>query len=164
MDTRPSDTAADDAGPFLAAAVLCERALQEIDGTISIIRVVDRWMVSLAPFPGSDVQPPEDMPPMVLDFTLVVMIKTYTAGTYRLYVVAESPTKDRTPLSEAAQLTVLPGTSGGNFIAKVQFQPKQDGRYWFDVFLEDTRVTRIPLTIVYQAVTEAPGQPGNESE
>ncbi len=32
-------------GPYLAFAVICERVLTEADGTISLIRVVDRFTI-----------------------------------------------------------------------------------------------------------------------
>jgi hypothetical protein len=163
MDTSGIEPDAD-AGPFLAVAVICERALQEIDGTISIIRIVDRMSVALAPLPGTGLLPPADMPSVALDLTLVVMIKTFSFGTHSVNVVTEAPTGNRVPVGEAAQLTVLPGASGANLIARVQFQSQHEGLYWFDVFVNDVRVTRIPLMVVYQALTALPGQSGTESE
>ena len=53
-------------GPHLAAALLCEKVLQEKDGVLSFIRVVDRFGVQ-EPQPGKAPEP--------IQATLVVTFK-----------------------------------------------------------------------------------------
>jgi hypothetical protein len=36
----------------------------------------------------------------------------------------------------------------------VNLQANEEGLYWFDVFLEGARVTRVPLRLIYQRVTQ----------
>jgi hypothetical protein len=48
---------------------------------------------------------------------------------------------------------------GVNLIVNAAFEPDQEGLYWFDVFFEEDRVTRIPLRAIYQPMPTA-GPPG----
>ena len=48
-------------GPYLAAAVLCEKVLQEKDGVLSAIRLVDRFIIT-----ASGTQPPGRKQPRLL--------------------------------------------------------------------------------------------------
>src|SRR5580658_3004071 len=70
-------------GPYLQAALLCEKALQETDGVISVIRIVDRWTVS---------GPAEDMPQTAIQATMVLMFKSgFHRGPGRLTITPTSP-------------------------------------------------------------------------
>jgi hypothetical protein len=46
---------------------------------------------------------------------------------------------------------------GVNLVLNIVFQPDQEGLYWFDVFLGDARVTRMPLRVMYQPAPTALG-------
>ena len=54
-------------GPYLQAALLCEKALQETDGVVSVIRIVDRWFVS---------GPTEEMLQTAIQATMELMFKS----------------------------------------------------------------------------------------
>jgi hypothetical protein len=70
-------------GPYLSVATLCERALQETDGVISLVRIVDRWTVS---------GPTEDMPLTPIQATMVLMFKSgFHRGPGRLTVTPTTP-------------------------------------------------------------------------
>lgn len=58
-------------GPFLAVAVLCEKVLEEKDGVLSAIRMVDR-IVQTAIGPAA----PEEMPPVPVNLTALVCFKS----------------------------------------------------------------------------------------
>src|SRR5574341_341076 len=58
-------------GPYLAVAVLCERVLEERDGVLSIVRIVDRLTTTIA---GPDA--PERMPANPVNLTLLVGLKS----------------------------------------------------------------------------------------
>jgi hypothetical protein len=57
-------------GPYLAAAILCEKVLQEKDETISIIRMVDRISVTV-----NASEAPETMPPTVINIIALGMVQ-----------------------------------------------------------------------------------------
>ena len=58
-------------GPHVQVATLCEKALQEADGVLSIIRAIDRVIVTAQ---GSEV--PSELPQGNLQLTLVVILKS----------------------------------------------------------------------------------------
>jgi hypothetical protein len=129
-------------GPHLAAALICERTLQEQDGTISMIRVVDRVTFLQNP-QGELLQPQQPV-------TLVVMLKSGEArGSYKVQVRQEKPSGEDDQVLETAIL--LEGEDRGvNLIVNLGWEPDQAGLYWFDVFFEGERVTRMPLRAVFQ--------------
>lgn len=133
-------------------AVLCEKALQEQDGVISIIRVIDRLTQSHT---GPD--PPEQMPQFVAShLTLVVALKSDQArGRYGIKIRPEAPGGFQLPAMEQG-IQLQPGGSGVNLVMPLVFPVAQEGLFWFDVFLTgpdpqpDRLLTRVPLEIVYQ--------------
>ncbi len=58
-------------GPFLQMAVFCEKVLQERDGVLSAIRIVDRFMHSL-----SGAEAPEIMPPIKTEVSILIGLKS----------------------------------------------------------------------------------------
>jgi hypothetical protein len=58
-------------GPFVQMACFCEKVLNEQDGVLSIIRVIDRLIVST-----SGLGAPEQMPAGQMNFPLVVILKS----------------------------------------------------------------------------------------
>src|SRR5436853_519151 len=61
-------------GPYLIAALLCEKILQEKDEAVSIIRIVDRVTVT-APASAS----PEILPPVPLNLSAFISFKSGSA-------------------------------------------------------------------------------------
>lgn len=86
-------------GPYLTAAVLCERVLQEKDEVISIIRMIDRLTVTVNAA-GS----PETMPPAAVNFTALIALKSGSArGRMTVKWSTETPFRFKTARS------VVPG-------------------------------------------------------
>jgi hypothetical protein len=67
------ETASFERGPYLIAAVLCERTLQEADGTLSIMRIVDK-VTGQSQRPGETI--PAAMPPLAVSLELAVVMKS----------------------------------------------------------------------------------------
>jgi hypothetical protein len=138
-------------GPHLIAALLCERVLQEQDGVVSIIRIIDRLTQTAA---GAEA--PDQMTPFVHPMTMFVALKSDQArGRMGIRVRPEAPGGFQLPAIE--QAITLGGTSAGvNLIMPMVLPIDREGIYWFDVFLtgpapqEDRLLTRIPLEIIYQ--------------
>lgn len=134
------------AGPYLSAAFFCERVLQERDGVLSFIRVVDRWNI---------VGPTQTMPPTTIQATLVALFKS---GTLR--ASAQLTITPVSPSGERMQSVVLPvlfegdDERGGGTILPLGFPVKDPGLYWFEVGLAVQGapaevMTNIPMRIVY---------------
>ena len=142
----------DELGPYLNMAFICERVLQERDGVISAIRIIDRLTHAI---PGGDV---DVMAPFPYQFTLLLGFKSGEAlGNYQISIQPIRP--EGNEKMAAAVYTVnfeTPADRGVGICANMQIQFDVPGLWWFDVYLTELsglklirRVTRIPLRIVY---------------
>jgi hypothetical protein len=135
-------------GPYLSAALLCERVLQEGDGVLSIIRVVDR-LIQSAVGPGA----PDDMPPFPVNLTLVVLLKSGEArGRHTVRLAIEAPSGELLPDAGSLPVLLEGEERGVNLLLNLGFIAEQEGLYWFNVHFgtQDVLLTRIPLRVVYQ--------------
>lgn len=139
----------DPGGPYIQMAVICEKVLEEKDGVLSVIRVVDRFTIS-----ASGPTPPEEMPPGSMELTIVVTIKAgFARGRYNLRVVPKAPSGKQ--LTEFGTGILVEGDDrGANVVLRVRMEFREEGLYWFDVLLQDQLITRIPLRLLYQRVTQ----------
>jgi hypothetical protein len=151
-------------GPHVTLAVLCERALVEADGVLSIIRIVDRLTQT-----ATGESPPEQMPPFIVsDIRMVIALKPDRArGRFSLKLVMEDPSGTRIPLGEN-DVTLQSGNNGVNVMSPVQFVIQHEGVYWVDVLLggprqqEDELMTRVPFEVVYQRQRVPTSPPSEE--
>lgn len=132
-------------GPYLTAALLCEKVLQEKDGIVSAIRVIDRIIATAQ---GSAL--PERMPPVAVNVSVLIMLKSGDVqGSHTIKVQQVAPSGFRSP--HLSWPIYLEGDDrGANLIVQVAFEAKEEGLYWFDVYFKDDLLTRIPLRVVYQ--------------
>lgn len=133
----------DKGGPYLTAAFICERLLLEQDGVTSAIRMIDRVFF----ITGGDGEPLVSEQP----FTLLIALKSGSArGSYGVRVRMEKPSGEEVPLLEAP--VFFEGEErGANLVLQAALNPDGPGLYWFDVFFEEKRITRIPLRVIYQS-------------
>ncbi len=136
-------------GPFLQAAFICERVLQEADGVVSAIRIIDRLFVQ----PGPGQQAAAAMPAVLMSHTLLVTFKSGSArGRFTAKLVFRGPSGLK--LQEVSVPVLLEGEErGANLIIPYHIQVDQEGLYWFDVYFEGKLMTKIPFRVVYQATT-----------
>jgi uncharacterized protein DUF6941 len=138
-------------GPFLAAALLCESVLQEKDGRLSIIRVINRITQQAV---GADTS--EKMPAITIRLTALISFRAgFARGSYNVKLRPITPSGKRLP--EVSLPILLEGEDRGhNLILPVMFQAAEEGLYWFDVLLAERLITRIPLRLLYQRITMTP--------
>jgi len=134
-------------GPYLNAALICEKVLQEKDETVSIVRIVDRVTVTAAASSS-----PENIPPTTLNLNAFLAFRSgHARGRHTIKWIIEEPSGIRTP--EQLLPALFEGEDRGvNFILNLNIVVNQEGVYWFDIFLEDQLLTRIPLRILYQRI------------
>ena len=135
-------------GPHLAAAVLCEKVLQEKDGVLSLIRVFDRIIHTV-----EGPQVPAKMPPVPITLTAFLSFKSGTAkGRRTVTIKVNSPSGARI---DGPSLPVLfEGEDRGvNLIVNLALQAEHEGLYWIDVLLDDRVITRMPLMVVYRRIS-----------
>jgi len=137
--------------PYLAMAVFCEKVLQEKDGVLSAIRIIDRINVS-----GTD----KEMRQTAISPTLVLVFKSgFFRGKLGIKVAPKTPSGKSLPELEFPAL--FEGEDRGvGIIANMGVIAEEEGLYWFDVLLQDDLITRIPLRILYhRIVMGSPGSP-----
>ena len=137
-------------GPYLLAALICEKVLQEKDEAVSIIRIVDRITLTV---PASI--SPETLPPVPLNLSVFMSFKSGNAKGRRT-VKWRTETPSGIKLPEQIFPALFEGEDRGvNLILALNLIVDQEGVYWFDVLLEDELLTRIPLRVLYQRIGQS---------
>lgn len=143
-------------GPYLQTAVLCEKALQEKDGVLSLIRVIDRITIAAR---GTEV--PDHLPPGTLGVSAVITLKSGEAkGRGAVTLRHQFPSGLVEPVATFPVL--LEGEERGvNIVIGMQMRVEHEGLHWFHVLYEDQLLTKMPLRIFYapQQVGSPPAQP-----
>ncbi len=114
---------------------------------LSAIRIVDQ-VTQTATGP----EPPAQMPPLPLQhLQMLLMFRAGEArGRFAVKLRPETPSGQQL---DTAELPLhLNQGAGANLIINFGFVAEQEGLYWIDVLLQDERLTRIPLTVVYEPV------------
>jgi len=134
-----------DTGPYVTAASFCEKVLQEKDGVITLVRMIDQINVQAQ---GPLV--PNEMPPGNVQVTLAVMLKAGDAlGAQRLQVSLHNPDSSTVNGPENS-INFSAGKNGGaNVIMPMLIEVKSAGLYWADIRINDRLISRIPLQINY---------------
>jgi hypothetical protein len=140
--------------PYVTAALICEKVIQEKDGTLSAIRIVDRAELGIQtndPNVRNVVQ--------AIQLTGLVCIKAGPAkGSGLLTIDIVNPSRKTTRLGQFA-LDLHGEDQGQNFVLNMVIAPQEDGLHWFDVRVDDQLLSKIPLTLLRtapQVVTVAP--------
>ncbi len=131
--------------PHLAAALFCEKVLEDKDGVLSAVRIVDKIiMQSVAAVP------PEAPKPVVALTALIVFRAIGLKGKRRIRVTGEDPTGTRL-MNEITVPGVFKGPrSNFNLRANMVIPVDREGIYWFTVYLENRIVARMPLEVEFQ--------------
>ena len=131
-------------GPYLAAAFLCERALREVDGVQSFVRVVDRWTVT---------GPAETMPQTSIQTTLVVIFKSgIHRGPGHLTITPTSPSDMQLDVLTLPVHFEGDEDRGVAFVLPMSFPVQEAGLYWFNISLDGRSFSEIPLRVIYHQV------------
>ena len=137
-------------GPYLLAAFFCEKILREQDGVVSFIRQIDRLIVN-----ASGPQAPTQMPMTNFSANFVVLLKSGEArGRHDIRVVREGPSGIRDAEDLVSTTVFLEGEErGAGILANINMSFDQEGLYWFDVYADETLMTRMPFRVIYQRTT-----------
>lgn len=148
-------------GPYLSAALLCEKVLVEQDGVKSAIRIVDR-VTRTAVGPN----PPLEMEPFEYDLKLLIKFKSgWARGVHTVKIQTAKPSGELTP--EIINSVLFEGEEdrGVDIMMDVRFRLDQTGIYWIHIYLNDARVTQIPLRVIYiPQIRQVRGRGDNPSQ
>ncbi|MBI5285287.1 MAG: hypothetical protein HY874_09360 [Chloroflexi bacterium] len=142
-------------GPFVQVAAFCDRVLEDKDGTLSLIRIIDQVHHQVM---GPDA--PRDMPPFQYELAGVVCLKPGDAlGRMNFEIVMERP--DGTRKMGGSGSIHFPGgaNNGVNVPLRLNVMFEQEGLYWFDIVMEEQLLTRMPVMVNYSRLTVGPSQP-----
>jgi len=116
-------------GPYVQAAMLCERVVQESGGRVSIVRLLDRVVVRA----GRAADPAQISPTLVSCHAVVILKTGSRPGNFRLRLRLTSPS--RKPLREFSVDINLPAEEdqGVNIVMPIEFLAAEEGVYWFEV-------------------------------
>ena len=141
-------------GPYIQMAGLCEQVIEDKTGALSLIRIIDT-------ITHTEARPdaPAEMPPVPYPMKMVIMLKAGRArGRHELKIIPELPSGEvKPPLVRSVQME---GEERGvNNIINMVFTFTMEGLYWFNIYLDDSLLTRIPLRVKYNRfVTHEPTQ------
>jgi len=137
--------------PYLTAALLCEKVLQEADGTLSVMRIADRVQLQNAP-PGIQLAPPPPgvQPPIpIFQLACLVALKSGPlVGDYTLGLTLFSPSGKVQGIPIKQPMKLLGKDQGQNFVINLVMSAEEEGLHWLHVTLGDMELTRIPLMVV----------------
>ena len=129
--------------PRLRIGVLCERVLEEKDGVLSLIRVIDRLVITAT---GTDV--PREIPPGQAPVT-ALMSWINGLGNYEAKIHVEMP--DGSSIESPTLPFYLDSLDKvQNHIVQMIIPIKRIGNYWFNFLLGEEVKSRIPLHVIYQ--------------
>ena len=142
-------------GPHVVTAAICDRVLQEQDGVLSLIRVIDRLTVSASG--GPDL--PSELPEGQITVNFAVMLRSGDArGRHPVSIAVETP-DGRTLPPQSLDVMFEGEDRGTNLLMQISV-PGMEGVYWFTVSVNDRELTRSPLRVIYQRMPFAPGSSG----
>lgn len=132
-------------GPYLSAAIICEKVLEEKNGVKSAIRIIDRLeRAAVGP------SPPKEMEAFEHELTLLIRMKSGMArGPYTLEIRLVKPSGESP--GPMTQVVHFEGEEdrGIDIVGHMMIKFDMTGIYWFHVFLDDVRLTQIPLRVIY---------------
>jgi hypothetical protein len=134
-------------GPYIQVAGLCEQVIEEKTGVLSLIRMIDT-------ITHTEARPdaPIDMPAFTYPMKMVLMLKSgRSRGRYELKIVPELPSGEiKSPFSHSIQMEGE--ERGANNIINLLFTFTMEGLYWFNIYLDDSLITRIPMRTKYNRI------------
>ena len=137
-----------DTGPYIQAALFCDMAIEGKDGTWSLIRVIDTVTHSMT---GPDA--PVEMPRFLCQLRAVIMLKSGKAqGRNTFKLVMEQPDTTRTEIGTGT-VHFEGEHRGNNIVLNLNVAFEQEGPYWFDFYVEQDLMTRMPLRVLYNRTT-----------
>ncbi len=143
-------------GPHVQAAFLCERVMQEVDGVLSFIRVVDKF---------TRPRPSPQIPPQPVQATLVTALKggSVPTGNYKIKSRLFKPDAN-VALIETENDAFFPGIpeAGVTIGTPLLFLADEEGLYWVDVIFMEQVVSRVPFRVIFATVQTIPPPPHAE--
>lgn len=126
--------------PFVAVACLCERAILETDGVVTLVRIIDTFTAQIPP----------NLPPNLkgsIPLSVFISVKSGdVTGEHQMGLRIRKPNEEPKVL-RTWSVVLEGGVHGANTRLDVELGDPVDGLYWFDVLWLDEVLTSIPYRI-----------------
>ena len=139
-------------GPIFVSAFACEKILREVDGMITPVRLLTAFHA-----PPIEITFNED-PPRVeyryapVYFTIVIIFVSDQSERFAVTLTGKKP--DGTALGGGPQpgsIEMEGGLAGASLIYSLNVPSEQEGEYWFDIFIDEDLVSRVPILIFHRS-------------
>ena len=137
--------------PYISAALLCERVLIEKDEVITAVRVIDKVSIKADALP-------EGLKPAIMLTGLIGLKSGPAVGDFILRLSVIPPSGEVKPDLLTLPANLKGGDHGQNFVLNLGLGIESEGLYWFEVFLDDVSLTKIPLTVTIEPRQTQPEQ------
>ena len=128
--------------PYVAAALFCEKVIQEKDDVITIIRMVDTYQLKYSKDPPPGVQP-------TIQPSLLVTLKSgELTGKGEVAVSVSKPSGGKPTEARTFPVLLKGDVHGVNLITSLSIRVTEYGLYWFNILWNGALITRIPLRII----------------
>lgn len=136
------------AQPIYSSLVLCEKVLQESDGVVSAVRIVDIFYVSQT---GIEV-PPEHRAVLMQMFFQAKFPATAAVGEeHAVELILERPNGESGNVATSDAVRLVPskvdGPKGISVVARFGVIPRQMGTHYLVILLDGKEVQRAPFTL-----------------
>ena len=130
--------------PYLKLGTICERVLEEKDGVLSLIRIVDRFTFTI-----TGKEPPGQLPRVV---RLLTIIMSWVGGLgsheAAFNIISPGGETQRSPRSWSFSLDAI--NRGHNIIVTLPVSMAREGVYWIEFILNDQVKSRVPFQVIYE--------------
>lgn len=130
--------------PYLKLGTICERVLEEKNGVLSLIRMVDRFTITV-----TGEEPPDQLPD-VLRFLTIIMSWVGGLGSHEaaFNIIYPGGETQRSPQSWSFSLDAM--NRGHNIIVTLPVSMSKEGVYWIEFILNDQVKSRVPFQVIYK--------------
>ena len=143
--------------PYLKCGLLCERVLKEEDGVFSLVRIVDRFVIT-----AEGVKVPVEMPPGHINLT-AIMMWCGGLGSHEAKIRIIMPGGGEWE-SQTFPFFLDSLERGHNIIINFTLEVKQSGLCWIEFLLNGTVKSRMPWRIIYQRIEHPPAPSSEETQ
>lgn len=148
--------------PYLTAALFCERVIEDKEGVLSVIRIMDSIVIELPADAPDDFPSEHNRLPVAFDG--LIAIKTGDSpGEHTLRVEMISPSGKRSETHRHVVALKEQEHGGANLTLHNTIKLKHGGLFHFEVFIDDRLATRVPfrIDVVRKTPTTSPEPPAN---
>ena len=134
-------------GPFLTCATFCDAIIEEADGVLSAMKMIDTVKILLSPNAPADI-PSEQNPVGIVQHLLVTFKSGDSPGKHKLQLIMEGPSGKKVEvMNKDIELSRKPH-GGLNIKTQCRIAVQNSGLRWLDVVLDGKVFSRVPINII----------------